>query len=621
MLHRAAFRTATATVLSALLLVQGAASAPSAYADEPIGPHMDPQVAVTRALGAPTAPEEMVTTSGMTGWVQNFENGRMFNSAFGTTAVSGATLTEFDSVGGLDSIGWPMDGSVRAEGGGYTGWVQVFSTNGRSEFARIYERPGAPQAVVVKGGILSHYKDKGGLALGWPKAREQAVSAAGSSGWTQEFATASDNRSAMVTYRYGVGGLLVKGGIFDWYLTSGGLAAVGWPTAQEAWNTRCYVWQQNFTVRKTLNYQDRWCPADYYAAPMVKQPGAGSGYTLYSAYNGSAVHFVQKRLGIAFGNMSTVMGPTTVSKVKSFQASRGIPANGVVDVRTWNALATGMPFSTSTWSKTSDVGVSGANPQQRRTAIVNYAKAQLGKPYMWGGTGNVGNPVGFDCSGLALQAVRAGGVNLRWVSNWFNVYPDSDLSNRMWLDNEMQTVPMHTLLPGDLVFYGDATRVKHVAIYIGNEQAINAVGTRVQVKSVWDQSGWKVRYGAKRPVSLTGGSAPISGTMTKMALGRPTNVGDPTMVVGGLPLHAVQTTVRGGTVTVPSGGAAVAPVATAQAVVAPTGTNAYFLDRNGYVVRVGSGRVVAPAHAVEVLVLAPSTLPGIAIDTKVERLS
>ena len=39
---------------------------------------------------------------------------------------------------------------------------------------------------------------------------------------------------------------------------------------------------------------------------------------------------------------------------------------------------------------------------------VNYAEAQLGKPYLWGGTG----PDAFDCSGLVMMAYRAAGVDI-----------------------------------------------------------------------------------------------------------------------------------------------------------------------------------------------------------------
>ena len=42
-------------------------------------------------------------------------------------------------------------------------------------------------------------------------------------------------------------------------------------------------------------------------------------------------------------------------------------------------------------------------------SAVSYAEQQLGKPYLWGGTG----PTAFDCSGLVMMAYRAAGVNIQ----------------------------------------------------------------------------------------------------------------------------------------------------------------------------------------------------------------
>ena len=53
----------------------------------------------------------------------------------------------------------------------------------------------------------------------------------------------------------------------------------------------------------------------------------------------------------------------------------------------------------------SDFTLPPGTPAAVRAAIA-YAAAQLGKPYIWGGTG----PAGYDCSGLVMMAYRAAGI-------------------------------------------------------------------------------------------------------------------------------------------------------------------------------------------------------------------
>ena len=89
-----------------------------------------------------------------------------------------------------------------------------------------------------------------------------------------------------------------------------------------------------------------------------------------------------------------------------------------------------------------------------KTALA-YAKAQLGKPYVFGAEG----PGSFDCSGLTLRAWQAAGVNLpRTSQQQFKASPRVSMSN---------------LKVGDLVFfYGP--NPSHVGVYAGNGKVINA---------------------------------------------------------------------------------------------------------------------------------------------------
>lgn len=101
-----------------------------------------------------------------------------------------------------------------------------------------------------------------------------------------------------------------------------------------------------------------------------------------------------------------------------------------------------------------------------RTAI-DFAKRQLGKPYVWGATG----PNAFDCSGLTLRAWQAAGVALPRTSR------DQYHAGRY--------LPVDQAQAGDLVFYaydtGDPNTIHHVAMYLGDGTIIEAQQTGVPV--------------------------------------------------------------------------------------------------------------------------------------------
>ncbi|MEX5635599.1 NlpC/P60 family protein [Parafrankia sp. FMc2] len=111
---------------------------------------------------------------------------------------------------------------------------------------------------------------------------------------------------------------------------------------------------------------------------------------------------------------------------------------------------------------TSNYGI-GADtaPSDAGYAAVVYAQGQLGIPYLWGGDGPAEG--GFDCSGLTRAAYLAAGIGLpRTAQTQYEAGP---------------VVPSgEPLQIGDLVFYGTATNIHHVAIYIGNGQMITAPG-------------------------------------------------------------------------------------------------------------------------------------------------
>ncbi|MGZ9932675.1 C40 family peptidase [Streptomyces sp. NC-S4] len=89
-------------------------------------------------------------------------------------------------------------------------------------------------------------------------------------------------------------------------------------------------------------------------------------------------------------------------------------------------------------------------------AIVNFARAQVGKAYVMGGTG----PSSFDCSGLVQAAYRQAGVTLPRMSQAQSSFGTS--------------VSLNALQPGDILYWGSKGSAYHVAIYVGGGKFVGA---------------------------------------------------------------------------------------------------------------------------------------------------
>lgn len=106
---------------------------------------------------------------------------------------------------------------------------------------------------------------------------------------------------------------------------------------------------------------------------------------------------------------------------------------------------------------TSTTDVNAATLNNKQKAVVNMAKAQLGKPYVWGGHG----PNSFDCSGL-VQYVYQHAVGM-------SIPAPTTTQERYG-----KAVSLSSLAAGDLLFWGNKGASYHVAIYIGGGNFIQA---------------------------------------------------------------------------------------------------------------------------------------------------
>ena len=96
---------------------------------------------------------------------------------------------------------------------------------------------------------------------------------------------------------------------------------------------------------------------------------------------------------------------------------------------------------------------------------VKLARAQLGVPYVWGGS----SPAGFDCSGLVSWVYGRLGISLP--------------HNAAALYDVGRPVPLSEMRPGDLVFFSG---LGHVGLYVGNGRMIHAPqsGRNVEIEAL-----------------------------------------------------------------------------------------------------------------------------------------
>jgi len=114
-----------------------------------------------------------------------------------------------------------------------------------------------------------------------------------------------------------------------------------------------------------------------------------------------------------------------------------------------------------------------AGTSEGAKAAIEFAKAQLGEPYVWAAAG----PDAWDCSGLTMMAWRQGGIAL------------PHYSAAQYQQTKHLTADQ--LKAGDLVFWGTSPNtIHHVALYIGNDLIIQAphTGDVVKVSPLYDSA-------------------------------------------------------------------------------------------------------------------------------------
>lgn len=165
-----------------------------------------------------------------------------------------------------------------------------------------------------------------------------------------------------------------------------------------------------------------------------------------------AVYTLQSELknkGFYQAEVDGKFGSNTKRAVVEFQQVIGIEDDGIVGLKTWQALRN---FA----GTAADVSRGNSN-RYLGQQIANFAQGFLGVPYSWGGAA----PGGFDCSGFVYYVYSHYGIFLPRVAD-----EQYDFGKR---------VSLADIQPGDLVFYSTYTPgPSHVGIYVGNGQFVHA---------------------------------------------------------------------------------------------------------------------------------------------------
>lgn len=205
------------------------------------------------------------------------------------------------------------------------------------------------------------------------------------------------------------------------------------------------------------------------------------GYTWYQVGNGAWVASAGTREVSDTNAVSTaaIKQSTTTSEASNGASQAASTASATTPVQnstaasqsssTRSATAQSTTTQSTVTQSTVTQSTTGTSVSAKAAAVIALARQQVGKPYVYGAKG----PNSFDCSGLMYYVFsHALGMN---IGGWTGTQQYA--GTRVNLSN---------LQPGDLLFWGNSGTPYHDALYIGNNQFIDAPkpGETVRVSTI-----------------------------------------------------------------------------------------------------------------------------------------
>lgn len=232
----------------------------------------------------------------------------------------------------------------------------------------------------------------------------------------------------------------------------------------------------------TLSDYAGWVQSDELAEPPVK------GFTRIGEYCATPLELV----GVVNETHTSLFSDLDSDEMQdTLYLSSVLPLLDTVSVE---RVKVALPGEQSGWISRDAIHIRQGKdcfPQRPVAAIIPYARAFEGVPYLWGGT----SWRGIDCSGFVQLCYRMGGYTLPRDANQQH-------------DALAHAVSREQMQEGDLIFFG-SQHITHVALALNNKEYIHAAGgnyNRVVISSFdpadphYDQRLSGLVWGIKRVV-------------------------------------------------------------------------------------------------------------------------
>lgn len=173
-----------------------------------------------------------------------------------------------------------------------------------------------------------------------------------------------------------------------------------------------------------------------------------------------------KALGyLVINDCTDYYGTMTETAVKNFQKGNFLIENGIVDLRTMDALNKALTGRGISLQALSRGGGSRAAANTVSDSIAATAKKFVGSRYVSGGM----SPKGFDCSGFTSYVYKQHGIILPRTS-----------TSQAYVGTKVNKT---NLIPGDLLIFSNTYKAgpSHTGIYLGNGRFVHASTSRTGV--------------------------------------------------------------------------------------------------------------------------------------------